>query len=224
MVYCYCIKQKIYLIKGETNNLKLTYKEDLFILDKQKDTLLRTPLLDVQLSGFSIFSSIADRKIDFKTITLNNGSFYLKKHRDSTTNLKFVLDYFDSGTPSKQKTKPWTINFAKIALNNFHFRYKNQLIDTTINGVNYDDVDITRLNIAASNLDLKNHLFKAAISNLSFKEKSGFILQKLSSVITVDTNQVELVFLVNILLPVISPAGTQRLHRIKLLLCEQVIT
>jgi hypothetical protein len=166
--------------------------EDLFILDKQNDTLLRTPLLDVQLSGFSVFSSISNRKIDFKTITLNDGSFYLKKQKDSTTNLKFVLDYFDSGTTTKQKSKPWTINFEKIALNNFHFRYKNQLKDTTINGVNYDDVDITRLNIGASNLDLKNHLFKAAISNLSFKEKSGFILRKLSSVITVDTNQIEL--------------------------------
>lgn len=167
--------------------------EDLYVLDKQKDTLLKTPLLTVKLSGFSVFNSIRDRKIDFKDITLDNGSFYLKKLKDKKTNLKFILDYFNSDTTTqKTKTKPWTINFDRIALNNFHFRYKNQLIDTNINGVNFDDVDLKHFYIDASNLDLKNHLFKAAINNLAFKEKSGFVLQKLSSAITVDSNQIEL--------------------------------
>ncbi|RYE28443.1 MAG: hypothetical protein EOP42_16830 [Sphingobacteriaceae bacterium] len=167
--------------------------EDLFVLDLQKDTLLRVPLLDVQVNGFSIFNSIPARKIDFKKITLNNGSFYLKKLRDKNSNLKFIIDYFNSDTTKiKKKTKPWTINFEQIALNDFHFRYKNQLVDTSINGVNYDDIDLSKLNIAASNLDLKNHLFKAGISNLSFREKSGFVVNKLASVVTIDTNQIEL--------------------------------
>ncbi|WP_419801709.1 translocation/assembly module TamB domain-containing protein [Mucilaginibacter sp.] len=167
--------------------------EDLFVLDQQKDTLLRVPMLDVQLSGFSVFNSIPERKIDFKKITLNNGSFYLKKLRDKNSNLKFILDYFNSDTTKvKHKSKPWTINFEQIGLNNFHFRYKNQLIDTSINGVNYDDIDLTKLNIAVSNLDLKNHLFKAGISNLSFREKSGFVVNKLASLVTIDTNRIEL--------------------------------
>lgn len=167
--------------------------EDLYVLDQQKDTLLRTPLLDVQLSGFSVLNSLSARKIDFKNITLNNGSFYLKKLKNKNTNLNFILDYFnsDASTP-KTKSKPWTINFEQIALNNFHFRYKNQLVDTSINGVNFDDVDLSRLNIAANGLDLKNHLFKAAIKNLSFREKSGFLLQKLASVVTIDSNRIEL--------------------------------
>ncbi len=167
--------------------------EDLYVLDQQKDTLLRTPLLDVQLSGFSVLNSLSARKIDFKNITLNNGSFYLKKLKNKNTNLNFILDYFNSGPASpKNKSKPWTINFEQIALNNFHFRYKNQLVDTSINGVNFDDVDLSRLNIAANGLDLKNHLFKAAIKNLSFREKSGFLLQKLASVVTIDSNRIEL--------------------------------
>ncbi|MGI4727661.1 MAG: hypothetical protein ACRYGB_03735, partial [Janthinobacterium lividum] len=168
--------------------------EDLFVLDQQKDTLLRTPLLDVQVSGFSVFNSISARKIDFKSITLNNGSFYLKKLKDKNSNLKFIIDYFNSDTKKpKKKSKPWTINFEQIALNNFHFRYKNQRFDTSMmNRVNYKDIDLTKLNITASHLDLKSHLFKAQISNLSFHEKSGFIVNKLASMVTVDTNQIEL--------------------------------
>ncbi|MVN22596.1 translocation/assembly module TamB domain-containing protein [Mucilaginibacter arboris] len=167
--------------------------EGLYVLDKQKDTLLRTPLLTVQLSGFSVFNSISDRKIDFKNITLTDGSFYLKKLKNKHTNLQFILDYFNSGSNApKKKSKPWTTNFERITLNNFHFRYKNQLVDTIINGVNFDDINLTGLNIATSHLDLKNHLFKAAIENLAFKEKSGFIVQKLASLVTIDTNQIEL--------------------------------
>jgi len=119
--------------------------------------------------------------------------FTSKKLKDKNSNLKFIIDYFNSDTNKvQQKSKPWTISFEQIALNNFHFRYKNQLTDTSINGVNYDDIDLKNLNIAANKLDLKNHLFKAGISNLSFREKSGFVLNKLSSLVTIDTNQIEL--------------------------------
>jgi hypothetical protein len=42
--------------------------EDLYVLDKQKDTLLNTPKLTIDLNGFSLFSSISSRKIDFSLI------------------------------------------------------------------------------------------------------------------------------------------------------------
>ncbi|MEO6149271.1 MAG: hypothetical protein ABIN95_14125, partial [Mucilaginibacter sp.] len=51
--------------------------EDLYVLDKQKDTLLSTPKLTVKLSRFSLFSSIKNRIIYFSDIQLDNGSFYL---------------------------------------------------------------------------------------------------------------------------------------------------
>ena len=167
--------------------------EDFYILDKQNDTLLNTSQLDVELHGFSLFNSISARKIDFKSITLNNGAFYLKQLKDSTTNLQFIINYFNSGSSKPEKKgKPWIVNFEQINVNNFHFRYKNQLVDSTVNGVNFDDINVTGLNIAASNLDLKNHLFKANISRLALKEKSGFDVRSLTSVITVDTNQIRL--------------------------------
>jgi hypothetical protein len=95
--------------------------EGLYILDKQQDTLLSTPQLSVELSGFSIFNSIKKKTIDFKSIQLDNGSFYLKKLKDSTTNLKFIIDYFNSGDTTKTKSQPWTLSFEKITVNNFHF-------------------------------------------------------------------------------------------------------
>ncbi|MCC8411182.1 translocation/assembly module TamB domain-containing protein [Mucilaginibacter sp. UR6-1] len=164
--------------------------EGLYVLDKQKDTLLSTPKLTVEINGFSIFNSIKQRYIDFTSVQLDNGSFYLKKQRDSTTNLKFIIDYFSSGDTTKKASKPWTLNFERIGINNLRFRYKNQLNDSLVKGVNFDDVDVRAFSTVVRNLDLKNHLFKASVYKLTFKEKSGFYLKNLTAQTTVDTNQI----------------------------------
>jgi hypothetical protein len=163
--------------------------EGLFVLDKQKDTLLNTPKLTVDINGFSIFSSIEKRYIDITNVQLDNGSVYLKKQKDSTSNLKFILDYFSSGDTTKAG-KPWTIDFKRVGINNLHFRYKNQLSDTVINGVNFEDLDISKFSAVIRNLDLKNHLFKANLRNLTLHEKSGFHIKNLTTNATVDTNQI----------------------------------
>ncbi|RYY35442.1 MAG: translocation/assembly module TamB [Sphingobacteriaceae bacterium] len=164
--------------------------EGLYVLDKQKDTLLSTPRLTVELNGFSVFSSIKKRYLDFESVRLDNGSVYLKKQKDSTTNLQFIIDYFSSGDTTAKKGKPWTLDFKKIIVNNLHFRYKNQLVDTLVKGVNFEDLDVRNFSTTVYNMDLTNHLFKARLSNLTLKEKSGFYVNNLSTNATVDTNQI----------------------------------
>ncbi len=174
--------------------------EGLYILDKQQDTLLSTPKLAVELTSFSVFNSIKKKELNFATIQLDNGSFYLKKLKDSTTNLKFVIDYFNSGDTTKKKSQPWTLNFEKISVNNFHFRYKNKLRDTVMSGVNFDDLDVKHFSTVVRNMDLKNHLFKARIGGMTLQEKSGFFLKNFNTNATIDTNQILLQNL-NILTP-----------------------
>jgi hypothetical protein len=164
--------------------------EGLFVLDKKKDTLLNTPKLAVDVNGFSIFNSIKKRLITFSAIELDNGSFYLKKQKDSTTNLDFIINYFNSGDTAKTTSKPWTLNFDKITINNFHFRYKNQLVDTAMAQVNFDDIDVKHFSTVVLNMDIKNHLFKGNVQKLTLEEKSGFYVKNLTSNVTIDTNQV----------------------------------
>ncbi|MFD1258542.1 translocation/assembly module TamB domain-containing protein [Mucilaginibacter terrae] len=173
--------------------------EDLYVLDQQKDTLLRTPKLTVRLTGFSVLNSIKDRTIAFRNVELDNSSVYLKKLKDSTTNLKFIIDYFN-GTPdtSKKTSKPWTLNFERIGINNLHFRYKNYLIKAaTPKQVNFDDLDISSFSTVVTGIDLKNHLFKGNIQRLTLHEKSGFTVKNLKVNAKVDTNQI---YLQNLLL------------------------
>ena len=165
--------------------------EDLMILDLQKDTLLRTPRFLVDLNVFSL----KERIIDVNTVQINNGAFFLKSYKNGDTNLDFIINYFDSGTPTtpkKTKKKPYQITFQRVILNNFGFRYKNLKATSKVKGVNFDDVQLSNFNGILEDLNTKDHLMQANIKNLTFREKSGFYLKNLSAFTTIDSNQIEL--------------------------------
>jgi hypothetical protein len=166
--------------------------EDFYVLDKQKDTLIRTPKLTVELNGFSVFSSIQNRNIDLKLIQLDNGSFFLKNLAGNKTNFKFIIDSLASKDTTKTtvKGKPWALIFQKIVVNNFHFRYKNTLKNEATKGMNFDDIDVRNFSVVVNDMDVYNHLFKAQVHNLTLKEKSGFNIKNFTANATVDSNQV----------------------------------
>ncbi|MFI5162535.1 MAG: translocation/assembly module TamB domain-containing protein [Sphingobacteriales bacterium] len=168
--------------------------DSLYVLDKNKDTILSTPELEVAINSFTIPGSIKKHLLDLRLIQLDNASVYLKKQKDGKSNLDFIIDYFNSppdSTKKKTPSKPWTVKFEKIVINNMHFRYKNQKVDTLMKQVNFDDVDVHNFSTVIGNMDVTHHLFKGDISSLTLKEaKSGFYLKNLAGHATVDTNQV----------------------------------
>ncbi|MFI5158585.1 MAG: translocation/assembly module TamB domain-containing protein, partial [Sphingobacteriales bacterium] len=162
--------------------------EDFYVLDQKKDTLVNMSKLTVDINAFSLFRSIKQRTIDLSLVKLDNSSVYLKKYKDSTSNVKFIVDYFSSPVTTKSTSKPWKVIFGKVAVNNLHFRYKNYLVDTLINGVNFDDVDVKKFSTVIDSMDVFHHLFKGYIHNLTLHEKSGAYIKTLTADATVDTN------------------------------------
>lgn len=165
--------------------------EDLVVLDQQQDTLLHAPgfIIDLNLLSFK------KRIIDINTVQLNNGSFYLKKFREKGkgTNLDFIIDYFNSGPKTvKKKGRPYKVTVDRVILNNLQLKYKDLRVDTVINGVNYDDLELRNLNGIFEGLNTKDYVLQTNIKNLTFKEKSGFYLKNLSAFTTIDTNRIAL--------------------------------
>lgn len=169
---------------------KLVVLEGLYIQDKEQDTLLHAPKFSVDLNLFSLRKRI----VDVQTVELNGGSFYLKKYKDNTTNLQFIINYFDSGEPETKKkpsSRPYTVTFEKIAIHNTSFRYRNFNDSTLTRQVNFNDIGLSNLNAVITDLDTKNFLFKAKVRELSFREKSGFFVRKLDTDATIDTVSME---------------------------------
>ncbi|WP_225871371.1 translocation/assembly module TamB domain-containing protein [Pedobacter cryotolerans] len=163
--------------------------EGLLVLDLQKDTLAHFPKFLVDLNKLSL----KERILDVNTVQVNNGAFFLKDYQDGSSNLDFIIDYFDSPAPvTKKKKKKFQFLFDRIILNNVNFKYKNLKVDTTIQGINFDDIDVTKLNGIFEKLNTKDHVLQSNIKNLSLREKSGFYLKNLSSLTTIDTNAIEL--------------------------------
>lgn len=163
--------------------------EDLLVLDLDKDTLLNTPEFMIDINNFSLKRRI----LDVSAVQINNGTFFLKSYKDRSTNIAFIINYFNSGSPKVKSTKkPFSLTFDKIILNNISFKYKNLRVDTLIKGVNFDDIQMNSLNGIFEQLNTSDHLLQANIKNLSFHEKSGFYLKNLTSFATIDTNQIEL--------------------------------
>jgi hypothetical protein len=162
-----------------------------YIQDLQKDTLLSAGKLNVDISYFAPFSQ---RKITLSQITIENSKFYLKTYKDSSTNLSFLINYFNTGNVNTTVKKPFDFLINNITVKNLDFKYKNyRTPDTLYNGyVNYDDVDIRGLSAAINNLDTKNYILKAQINHLKFREKSGFVLNDLTATTTIDSNKIVL--------------------------------
>ena len=164
--------------------------EGLYVQDLDKDTLLSAPRLTVDLN----LLSLRLRKISVNTAQLDNGKFFLKEYKDGKTNLQFIINYFDSGKPNPKKKpskRPYDITFDRIVLNNVALRYRNYNSDSKVKGINFDDILLYQLNTSILNLDTKNHLFKASVRNMNFREKSGFYLKNLSADATIDSNKME---------------------------------
>lgn len=163
--------------------------ENLVVLDLDKDTLANFPILLVNLNQLST----AKRIINVKTVKVENGSFYLKDYKDGSSNLDFIINYFDSPTPKvKKEKKKYKITFDKVVLNNMNFKYRNLKIDTVVKGVNFEDIEVRKLSAIFENLNTSGHIIQAQIKNLTLKEKSGFYLKNLTAFTTIDTNAIEL--------------------------------
>lgn len=162
--------------------------ENLLVLDLQKDTLANFPKFTVNLNQLSLDQRI----LDVKTVQIDNGSFFLKDYKDRSSNLDFIIDYFDSGPPPKVRKKKFQFQFDQIILNNLNFKYKDLRKDTVIKGINFEDISLTQLNGIFEKLNTNGHIVQARIKDLTFREKSGFYLKNLSALATIDTNAIEL--------------------------------
>lgn len=182
------LNTKLYVGGLHIKSFKSLQIDTLYVEDLDNDTLIYTPKFKVQLSAIPINL----QKISITSVQMDDGKFYLKEYKDSSTNLSFIINYFTSTKKKKKKIeKKIEFTVRKIALNNIQFRYKNFGNPTVVEGVNFDDIYLRNLSTTLSDLDTKNHLLKLNVKNMTFREKSGFYLKNLSTKATIDSNKME---------------------------------
>ena len=153
--------------------------EDVKINDLHHNTLIETKALIVDLNDLFFQRNV----INFNNVVIDNATVNLIKYKnDKDFNYQFVSDYFTSSDTTRTKGgKPWKIWVASLKLINAKFKYQDQNKKLQETGIDFDDLEVTGINAKINNLSFKGDLILADISNLSFKERSGFELKNLST-------------------------------------------
>lgn len=125
-------------------------------------------------------------------LDLNKQIIDLKRLELDTTNIVFGLY---KGTEPLAKTdtseitenttasssKGWTIKLDQLRLTDNNLKYDDDLKPTAPRGIDYNHLAVTGLNINVDNAYYSTDSSHAMINNISFREKSGFDLQKLTT-------------------------------------------
>jgi len=112
-------------------------------------------------------------QFDLKSMALNQSKFQLV-HGKSGMQKKDKKD--TTGTQSR-----WMVNIANLNLVNDAFSFDDEGKKPVTNAVDYAHLFIRNLNTTASGLSLGSENYKGEIDMLSFSEKSGFELKRLST-------------------------------------------
>lgn len=127
-------------------------------------------------------------------LSVSDADFSLKKYPDGSTNLSFIIDYFQGGTKTSPRKRKRSVNLKlpEVDFSNVSLRYKNLArLSKPVKGINYNDVHISHLNGSLSEIDFENHLFKSRINTVSFRESSGLFVKKLDATVVIDSNRMD---------------------------------
>jgi len=161
-----------------TPNLHIILKE-IYINDQYHNTLLRTEEIDCKIRKFNFFK----RKIEFSKISFEKNEIAIVKYKnDSVTNFQFIVDYFKTNDTTTTKGKLWTISGKSFEIKNTSFKYQNQDDMNFINqGIDLNNLLLSDMKLVVDTLLMKGDTLNIDLNQLSFKDKSGFVLKNLST-------------------------------------------
>lgn len=162
--------------KVDIDFFKTLVIEDVYIEDLHHDTLLYSQVIKGDIGLFNI----GNNQLSFNEISLENTVFNLKTYAgERDINLQFIIDAFASGDTTA--AAQWGIDIKKFTLVNASFRYRDENIKKVDYGIDFDDIDLKKINISINNIDFIGDTIFGDIKQIAFEEKSGFHLLEFST-------------------------------------------
>jgi len=170
-------------ISGATMDLFSTITlHDFCVRTPQKDTILYTSELDLQINNLAVSS----KYFEFDKITMKHPdiNFYI----DSVRNINFL--FIVKKLTSKDTTAsahPLTALVHEIELKDADFTLKSYNMVKRDTGINFTDLHLKSLNIRVTNCRI-DHGISFKIKEFSAIDKSGFVLNQCSGRVKIDKN------------------------------------
>lgn len=153
-----------------------------YIEDQKTDTLIFAEKLTVSIRAINL----AKKLIQIEKIEFDKALVRFCIDSSNTINLAFVIEKLKGGNDAT--SKGWDVRFDNIGFIDSRFMLLNFNKESCDKGVNFTDLQLTGLNIRVKNFKVENKIASFKINKLSFKEKSGFVLDNLSAKMSVCDN------------------------------------
>ena len=152
------------------------HAEDVLLNDKYHNPMFVIGKLDADLSARDLFNELRVRELYLHDVT----GKLVKYENDALIN---VADLFKrSSDKEKKKDGDFSIKVDKLILDNGRVVVWNQNKDKPEKiGMDYGHIDIDSINASLSDVSFKNRVVSAIINHLSGSDKSGLVLDTLSS-------------------------------------------
>ncbi|SMO84647.1 translocation/assembly module TamB domain-containing protein [Solitalea koreensis] len=170
--------------------IKSVVLEGVYIEDLQKDTILYTQKLTIDLNKLDI----ARGKYSVQNLAIEKGRFNYKELKNGSTNLSFIINYFSSGKAAPKDTagKPIKILVGNVKITDFTFAYKDESDTSKTEGMNYADIVASHIFLDAKEVSIDDNFILADLKNLSAREQCGFVLNKLAGNVKYSPKEIEI--------------------------------
>lgn len=160
----------------------------LLVKDIGNDTLLYSNMVQIQAPGL-ITELILNENPAIKIRKLEMDSSYIRLYSDSTNtiNLSFIVEKIKSGKDTSKAPKPFQIK--EIDILNSRFALINHDTAYKESGIDFTRLKLNPFNLSVNNLRAYTDTVDLDIENLSFTDRSGFRVDKMSGDMHISNTQ-----------------------------------
>jgi len=159
----------------------------LYVADQAGDTLLYAEKLTAALDLWQLGNGL----ITIKEVDLEGGAINVKQD-SNRTNLSFLINYFHPGAAAPEASNRVALKLHAVNLSGVSFAYHRIGSYPRHRGIDFNNLRLTGISGRFSEIELDSQLFKSVISDLTFRERSGFRLLGMNASAVVNTHTLEL--------------------------------
>jgi hypothetical protein len=123
---------------------------------------------------------LKNQKVAIKSIALNDTRAGLALAKPQTVKKEVVkaIKKLDTIVASPQAQNGWAATLGKISLSNDNIKFDNNAQNQLPKGLDFGHLDIRNLNADIENLSYNPNTISGSVNSVSFREKSGLVINK----------------------------------------------
>lgn len=152
--------------------------DGILVLDRQNDTIASIKTLYGSLKDLSI----KKKYIKLDEVELEGGTIHVSREKEKGEyNYQFIIDFFASEKVKKGE-KPFDVTLDKLVLSSVDVKYDDNRKSYSTYGVDFDHLDLKDVSLSIFNFTSRSGVITAEIADLKARDKSGFVIDKLSTI------------------------------------------